>query len=497
MIYVKLWILAVALLAVAQTSPSPAPTSTAPVYIGNPAIRMKLSLRPLGFDADGNADWLVVTRFFDAQSRPTRIMANSNFNWTSRDGYVLWQARLRYGQPSAIVKTVRDGPLTLTVQAVKPQLGTLIVRTDTRRWRGARVVARPLGPHLVAVGWFPQEEQLARLARVDADGQRRLVAVIAGRSSTYRDTSVLPGRSYRYILYRPDHAPVELAAVTTFAEPPATVVANASGKAMWLFFTTNPVDDIYYEHLDPRAIADQAARAGLHYVELRLTYGAFWEVSPGSRPTIDAIVDALAARGIGTIAWAVPRDTTAEDVAATTRAAYYRTAKGTPMAGLALDIERGDEFMGQAPQGLSALWEYVRAVRQAMGPKYLIVTTVEDPYLEHLDDKAYPYVQIARYSDVLQPMAYWRMFRPKSMNPQQVEKIMASSYETLLAQSRRTIPISMGGQTSGESRIGNPPGNEITASLEASKRIGAIGVCYFAWDGTQQDQWNALASYAW
>ncbi len=479
-----------------QATPLPKPTSTAPVYFGRPAVRFAVASRPLGFDPDGNARWLVVARFYDAQGKPTRIMANSDLDWNSRDGYVQWQTRLRFGQPSAIVKTSRDGVLHLSVRCNYPSLGIVSATTDTRTWHAPRVVAEALGPHLVQIGWFPQELRTARVVRYDSAGTSHTLAIIAGPSSTYRDGSAEPGHFYRYTLYRAGFAPIALS-VRVPARMPATRIANVSGKAMWLYFTTNPLDAIYYRHLDPAALADRAARAGLHYVELRTAYGAYWEITPEAKPTIDAIVDQLARRGIGTIGWTVPRDTTFEDLQTSVRTAYYRTARGTRLAGVAVDLERGGDFMGGAPQGLPALWQYMAYLRAALGPKYLLMATIEDPYLEHLTQQMYPYRQIARYTDVLQPMTYWRMLRTDAGGPAQVAGIVRASFDEVQSLARRPIPISVGGQTNALGQDGSPPANEITASLDASKAAGAIGECFFAWDGTQPDQWNALAAYRW
>ncbi|HZZ64078.1 MAG TPA: hypothetical protein VFE17_01140 [Candidatus Baltobacteraceae bacterium] len=477
--------------------PNPSPTPTGLVYYGKPAVRFALDARPLGFDADGNAQWLLVSKFFDAQGRPTRIMANSDIDWTSHDGYVQWQTRLRYGQPSAILKTHRNGPLSMTVRANQPALGTQIEHADTRTWRGPRVLAQAVGPREIQIGWFPQENRMTRIVRVNGDGTRRTLAVIAGPSSTYRDSSVLPGTAYRYIVYRSGYPAVSLRPVPALPAPPATAIDNAAGKAMWLYFTANPTDAIYYKHLNPQHIVDQAIRAGLHYVELRTAYGAYWEITPEAKPTIDAIIDGLAAHGIGTIGWSVPRDLTVEDLAASVKTAYYRTAKGTPFTGLAIDLERGDEFMGGDPNGLNALWMYASYLREALGPHYLIVSTVEDPYLEHLDNLKYPYPQIAKYSDVLQPMSYWRMMRREPTTPEQVRVLLKSSYDRLLYLSGRKLPVSMGGQTDSEGRNGFPPADEITASLDVSKQVGAIGECFFAWDATQPYQWDAIGTYRW
>ncbi|HEY9086452.1 MAG TPA: hypothetical protein VIN40_11040, partial [Candidatus Tyrphobacter sp.] len=359
-------------LLVAQASPSPAP-----VYWGNPPARFALDSRVLGFDPDGNARWLVIVRLYDAQGRPTRIMENDNFDWTSRDGYVQWQTKLAYGNPAAILRTNRDGAATLTVRANAPSLGTMTARTDTRTWAGPRIVAEVLGPHLIQIGWFPRASRHVRITRVDAAGRRTLLPTRSGPSSFYRDTGVAPGEPYRYVVERAGHAPVTLGPLRALPPPPSSSIRDVSGKGMWLYFTPNPLDALYWKHLDPGRIVAQAVRAGLHYVELRTAYGAYWEITPEAKPTIDAIVDGLAAHGIVTVGWTVPRDTTFEDLQATVRTAYYHTAKGTRLHALALDVERGDYFMGTAPQGLAALWQYVAYTREAMGARYLLSPNVE------------------------------------------------------------------------------------------------------------------------
>ncbi len=478
-------------------SPSPSPSPSGPIYAGNPAVRFTLVTHPLGVDPDGNARWLVETRFFDARGMPTRILENSDFHWASPGNYVQWQTRMRYGMPAAIVSTTRDGPLAITVRAKEPAIGTVVARTDTRVWKGPRVVARALGPRLVQIGWFPRAQRTVRIVRIDARGTHVVVATLHGVSSTYRDTTVHPDARYRYVVARRGYGTVRLAAVTTPPAAPRTPLAGASGIGMWLFFTNDPRDDIYVGRLDPQAIVAQAVRAHLHYVELRTAYGAYWEITPRAKPIVDAIIDGLAAHGIGTIGWTVPRDRSFEDVRQSVRTALYHTAAGTPLAGVAIDLERGDAFMGEAPEGTIALARYLREVREALGPAYLLVATVEDPYLEHLRPSDYPYAAIARQASVLQPMSYWRMMRRNPTTPAVVRTLLRASYAKLRAYARRTVPISLGGQTVAAGPNGAPPAGEIAASLDEARALHALGVCYFDWDGTDTAQWEALATHRW
>jgi len=89
------------------------------------------------------------------------------------------------------------------------------------------------------------------------------------------------------------------------------------------------------------------------------------------------------------------------------------------------------------------------------------------------------------------------MRRRTATTAAQVKVLLRASYDKLIAMSGRRLPVSIGGQTTAEGRNGYPPADEITASLAASRAAGAIGECFFAWDGTQPYQWDALAAYRW
>jgi hypothetical protein len=62
------------------------------------------------------------------------------------------------------------------------------------------------------------------------------------------------------------------------------------------------------------------------------------------------LIDAAAARGIAVIGWTVPREASFDDLAQVVAAANYRTAHGTRLAGLAVDLERDAEYMGTGAQ---------------------------------------------------------------------------------------------------------------------------------------------------
>jgi len=457
---------------------------------------MTLDSRPLGVDPDGSARWLVLVRFADAHGRPTRLLSGGNLEYSAWPGSAQWQTRARFAAPSAIVTAQVDGPLVVRVRSTSPLgLRDALARTDTRTWRGSRVAAKALGPHLVQVGWFPRERSgSVRVVRSDG-GLPRTIGVVAPPSSTYRDESVRPGATYRYAVARPG------AAVATFVvhvpaalrAPPVRVV----GKGMYLTFSPSLLDDDAYPHLDPSAIVDLAARAGIRYLELRTAYGEYWEITPDARPTIDALIDRAAERGIAVVGWTVPRQASFADLAQSVATAQYRTARGTPLGGLAIDLERGDEYLGTGAAGYAAMADYSRLVRAALGDRFPVVAIVEDPYLEHLTNRDVPYAAIGATSSVLQPMTYWRMLSKGDTRGWAARRAIRASMAAVRREARSAVPITIGGQSSGLAGRSAPSPEEISASVDESRKAGALGISFFEWSGTSAAQWDAIGRYRW
>jgi hypothetical protein len=103
---------------------------------------------------------------------------------------------------------------------------------------------------------------------------------------------VRPASTYRYAVARTG---IDTTTFTVHVptEGPAESLSAARGKGLWLQFSPDSRDDDAYVKLE--AIADQATRAGLRYLELRMAYGEFWEVTPAAKPVFDALIDAAAA----------------------------------------------------------------------------------------------------------------------------------------------------------------------------------------------------------
>jgi hypothetical protein len=243
--------------------------------------------------------------------------------------------------------------------------------------------------------------------------------------------------------------------------------------------------------------SSSARRAGIRYLELRTAYGEYWEITPEAKPTIDALIDRAAARGVAVVGWTVPREVSFADLAQSVATAAYRTPRGTALAGLAIDLERGEEYLGSAGQARGAIAGYARLVRAALGKAYPLVAIVEDPYLEHLTNRDVPYAEVAASSSVLQPMTYWRMLMKGEASGPATRRTIRASLAAVRRESRSLVPITVGGQSADLAGRGAPTAEEILASLDESRKSGALGMSFFDWSGTAASQWAAIARYRW
>ena len=477
-----------------SSAPAPQPTV---VWNGAPAASFALDVAPLGVSPDGAAQALVRVVLHDAQGNVVKLRRGADFDYFTDRGEAQWQTRLRYGGPAAIVSVLDDGPVKLRVVANRPAgLAEQHASFDTRAWRTPRVVAAAVGPHLVRVGWFPQVRTGdVRVYRIGARGRRALAATLRAPSSSWDDDAAQPGRVAHYAVQRP-HVPDAVVHANVPPQLPESTVDAIRGKSAWLAFSGDPLDDASFAKLDVDQIVATAVRAGLRSVELRLAYGAFDEITPDAKATIDRLIDGLTSHHVAVIGWTVPRTAAFDDVARNAEIAAYRTPGGHGITGLAVDLERGAEFMGDGPRGYAALRGYLGVLRRAVGPHVLLVATIEDPYLEHLDQAKFPYLEIARDADVLQPMTYWRMMGPWDTVPK-VQAAVAGSVALVRQLAGRDVPVDVGAQTGVLSKRGAPPGDELAAAIDASRRAGAIGVTFYDWSGTGPDQWDAIARAGW
>jgi hypothetical protein len=455
------------------------------------AVTAALVLQPLDVSPDGEARLLVRVQYHDAAGERVHLPPGGHVDVFASRGTVQWQPRARLGDPAAIVRLTEAGPLALRVTSDLPRVPrVLTAQTDTRAWRLSPVTAKALGPHVVVIGWFPRVRSgRVRIARVSAEGTRVVLPAPVAPASSLRDTTVTPGAQYTYEISRQQRDRIDVG-VGVPAELPPSTIDMVRGKAMWLSF-----DDV--SHWNVGAMLDRAQVAGLRAIQLRLCYGEYAYFTPARRAIIDRFIDGAAARHITVIAWTVPRAVTFEDLAANVASAAYRTPAGNGVRGVAVDLERGADFLGTGAVGYAALATYLARLREAVGPRVLLVATVEDPNIERLTEADVPYAAIAASADVLQPMVYWRA-RQAGASIAGMRSELRASYALIGQRASRPIPIDIGGQTAGlGNRFDAPPADEVAASFRQASALGAIGETLFDWGGTSSAQWTAIAQTAW
>lgn len=453
---------------------------------------MRLHVSNLGVDPDGHNRWLVRASFVDSKGQPTTLIHNGDIEFRSSLGQTQWQTRARFGGPAAVVSTDAAAPFVVSAEAESP-LRITRATAHIDAIRETSVVAKPLGSHTVAIGWFPRVR--AGVTVTKTDDSRSIVCRNVSNTSSCRDFAAIPGSIAHYLVSGLPNGDRRIAVSLPEAMPPQNL-AVMNGKGMWLRFSDDPTDVESIWSFDPESVIKRAKEAGIKYIELRLTYGPFFEITDHIRSRVDAIIDEANANGIAVMAWIVPRAPTYEEFALDLEAARYKTAKGNGFVGLAVDFERGEQYLGTGPAARSAMADYGRQLREFLGPSALIASIVEDPYSNHLTDADVPYAQLASVSNVMQPMAYWRMFE-NATSAAEARTIIRRSINSLRLQMHANVAINVGGQTTGEGPCGATPPAEILSSMVESRRDGAIGETFFDWTGTLDDQWQALSTYSW
>jgi hypothetical protein len=391
------------------------------------------------------------------------------------------------------VKTNQSGTIHVLARVNAPA-GFPPMHTSIEVPAAPAITGGVLGPHLMQLGWFPRTANgTITIARFVGTSHTRLR--LSAPSSTFYDSSVRPGATYVYRIVLPGGFSKTLRA--RVPNVPRATLDAIRGKGMWLFFSCNPADSNYIGRWNMRRMLAQAARAGIHSIALRVSFGEYWQIEPAAKRYVDAFLDGAAKLHILVLAWTVPREPSFEDLSQNLKALEYRTAAGNRFTGLSLDLETGPDYMGDGPIAFGSLTEYIRTLRRAFGRDYLLVATIIDPATVNWAPTDYPYAGVSRYASALQPMTYWRTWSRGITTPQKTAAIICKSIRMVRAYARNAVPINIGGQTTDLSPEGPPPPDEIRASINSTRECGGIGEMFFDWDGTSAAQWHAIGSIPW
>jgi len=481
------------------SSPPQKPLSAkhiAPPQSTMPAVPAKQPSSPWTISPDGT--WVAVVHAPASMSDVTFSTSTGQLIELEHSSVASDAATVTIGWARPVIVTISSPDQTLTKTLEAPDASA----------EAFDATAAPVGPHLVNVGWTP----LAAAADVSGyevfrstdEGERpALIATLPASEHTLHDTDVAPDSHYRYTVVAEttnESIQASTPAINTPAALSGAAASDVGGKGMFLYFSSLVGDPRNFHHYDPADVVAEAQRAGIHVIELRMARGACTMAqTEEAHAWLDRLIDSATAANIKLLAWTVPRRASTQDLAETIAAAAYTTPSGNGFEGLALDLETGDNYMGDGSSARESMVEYIRDVRLAAGPHYLIVATVASPRMGFTNDD-YPYARIARYADVLQPMEYWHYF-DEAVHHEYARSEVAGAAVGAVARTRelagRDIPVDVAGQSVDLEGTGAPSGREILWSLGGAKSVGAIGETFFDWAGTRPDAWAAIQAFDW
>jgi hypothetical protein len=429
-------------------------------------------------------------------------------DFTSSTGQIISLERSAIDGEAATVTIGWSRPVVVTISSAGGSATQTLSAPDDGLADFA-AVARAVGPHLVNVGWTPlaQSAGVADYKVYRSSGEAddtQLVARLPATKHSWHDLQVAAQLSYRYdIVAETATGAVDAGTqvVTTPDELPVAPSSVLAGKGMFLYFSSIDGDARIFKRYDPEGVIVEAQKANIRVIELRMARGscAMAQTSQ-AHAWLNRLLDAAARANISLIAWTVPRRVTTQDISQTLAAAAYKTPAGSGFAGLALDLETGDHYMGDGRKATVSLVQYIKTVRAAAGPHYLIVATVASPGMGNHTNEDYPYAKIAAYADVLQPMEYWHYYY-ETAHHEYVRREVAGAAAKAVARTRelagRDIPVNVAGQTVDLEGTGSPSGREIMWSLNGAKSAGGIGETFFDWAGTRPDAWAAIQAFDW
>ncbi len=260
--------------------------------------------------------------------------------------------------------------------------------------------------------------------------------------------------------------------------PPTSRTADTSvvaGRGMWTWQWGRTEDG------DLGAVVGRAKAAGLSTLWVRVAdsksgfYGAKY---------LDGLVPLAHREGLKVVGWGFPflGDPVAD--AAWTAQVLGWQKDGHRLDAYSPDLETASEGVVVTEKRIAT---YLGLTRRALAGRPL-VATVYNPTDEWW--AKYPYGLVASYADAMAPMVYWGCREPGADVERAVRRLATFG-----------LPVVPAGQSYNMGRDGGRPGNpsgpETLRFLHEARRSGAVGVAFWVWQETTDEQWQAISAYPW
>jgi hypothetical protein len=499
--------------------------------ITNAAIALVLKTTPWKINADG--EWITQVRVMD---RVDFVYLHASKGEEAK--LPLWVYN------GAAMRVILAKPETIVVNAksVRPpyQYRQVVLPSPKILYPNQLVsTALPIGPYLVNIGWgwlgdtnsikyyqlyrkspglVATQEQQAPMKKIEPAGwlgfwdkiklyfssaihkitptthtqtrsqEEHLIATLPPETKTFGDNSVQPNTHYVYrlVMTLNDNSKKTVEnIVTTPTKPNNKPLSTLGGKGIILFFNSDPGSSLYYRKLSPQKVIQETKTLGLHYIELRTVYGAFSHFNdPALVNWLNQFLDLAAANNIPVISWSIPRRETSASVATDAALAAHTTPAGNTFSAIALDLELGAGYMRNTSLAKQKISNYAAMLRKAMGKNYLLAAMVYSPWKSGYTNADYPYQDLAKYVDVLQPMEFWHYYYAADHHiytQQEVTNAIDKSISLTQQLAGKKIPVNVIGQLTDLGGTGKPSAMEITVALQAAKAFGALGLSLFDW----------------
>ncbi|MEJ7764195.1 MAG: hypothetical protein WKF86_01750 [Acidimicrobiales bacterium] len=260
------------------------------------------------------------------------------------------------------------------------------------------------------------------------------------------------------------------------APPTARIDASLmAGRGMWTWQWGRT------EGGDLTAVVRRAKAAGLSTLWVRVAdsksgfYGGKY---------LDTLVPLAHREGLKVVGWGFPflGDPVAD--AAWTEKVLAWQKDGHRLDAFSPDLEAASEGVVVTEKRIAT---YLGLARRSLAGRPM-VATVYNPTDEWW--AKYPYGVVAAYSDAMAPMVYWGCREPGADVQRAVSRLATFGLPVVPAGQS----YNMGGDGG---RRGNPSGPETLRFLDEAKRSGALGVAFWVWQDTSDEQWQAITAYPW
>ncbi|MFC4769488.1 S-layer homology domain-containing protein [Effusibacillus consociatus] len=260
-----------------------------------------------------------------------------------------------------------------------------------------------------------------------------------------------------------------------------TIYASAtdlvSGKGdwmMWRDWKNYPVQDTIKRLKD--------AKVTHVYLLTTTTLDGFF-----GQDSMDDFLHQAHAAGIAVIGWVYAANKNPyADAQQTIDTLNYATPTGQKFDGLAADLEENLDQWHQE--------EYIKSVRNAMGPNYPMMAVVYPATW----GKSQPWAVYTKYYDIMAPMLYWH-YKERPYTYKETYEAVAAEMAKMRELTRQDMPIHMIGQSYNMFTTSNqnPTWEEIQAAMLAAKDHGAIGYSTYRGRTATAEGWAEFAVFKW